>query len=254
MPLNGAQPEFVRALLDGAGPPASLRLAETGDAAHLRFGVYRNNVFASLVSVLSARYPAAAALLGEAFFRAMAVEFVRTHPPETPVMLEYGARFPAFAAGFEPAADYPYVADVARLEWAAHEATHAADAEAAEISALHAIDPARLATAVLTPHPAARLVRSPYPVHSIWRASSGDSSRAAMEFSGPEYVLVTRPDLDTALHPVPPGAFAFLSALMDGAALGPAAEAGFAADGGFDLASTLALAFAAGAFVSVRPE
>jgi hypothetical protein len=252
MPHNGVLSQFAHALLDRNDPPPSLRLAGDPDALQLRFGVYRNNVFSSLVSVLSARYPAVKVLLGEEFFRAMAAAFIRAHPPESPVMLEYGAKFPDFAAAFGAAVDYPYIAGVAQLEWAAHEATHAADASATDISALHTIDPARFGDAVLRLHPAVRLVSSPYPVHSIWRASLDPSSEPEAELSGAEHVLVTRPDFELAIQVVPRGAFAFLSALLDGAALGIAAEAGFAEDAGFDLAQTLALAFASGAVEHVH--
>ena len=55
-------------------------------------------------------------LVGEEFFRAMAQIHVRAHRPRSPLMFEYGDELPDFIAGFPPAADVPYLADVARLE------------------------------------------------------------------------------------------------------------------------------------------
>ena len=48
--------------------------------------------------------------------RAMAREFVRAHPPSSPLLFLYGQEFPAFMETFEPARSIPYLADVARIE------------------------------------------------------------------------------------------------------------------------------------------
>ena len=47
-----------------------------GGVPSRRFGVYRNNVYASLIDVLAGRFPVVARLVGEEFFRAMARAYV----------------------------------------------------------------------------------------------------------------------------------------------------------------------------------
>lgn len=252
MQPNGTQALFARALLERSSPPSALRLMGDGAALERRFGIYRNNVFASLAGVLAARFPATGALLGAEFFRGMAAAFVAGHPPRSPVMLDYGEELPAFIETFDPARDYPYVADVARLEWAMHSALHAADSEPVAISTLHDLDPARLDDVALTLHPSVRRVASDYPVLSVWRAALDPSACLDTEFSGAESVLVTRLEFDVVAELLSPGAFAFLNAVSDGRALGSAADAAFAAEPGFDLAQTLALIFSSGAIAQVR--
>ncbi|MBM3487112.1 MAG: DUF2063 domain-containing protein [Alphaproteobacteria bacterium] len=106
-------------------------------ASARRFDIHRNNVYASLVEALRTRFPVVERLVGPSFFPAMAASFIDDHPPRSPVLIEYGALMPTFIATFSPAADIPYLADVARLEWLRHAAYHAAEAEP--------LDPATLA-------------------------------------------------------------------------------------------------------------
>ena len=250
MPPNGTQAQFARALLDRAAPPSALRFADRGEALDRRFGVYRNNVFASLTSVLRTRFPAVEALVGTEFFSGMAAGFVAAHPPSTPVLLEYGGAFPAFVENFGPAQTWPYMAGVAALEWALHEASHAADADPIAIDALAAIDPSQIGGAHLVLHPSVRLIASDYPIVSIWRINV-ETAPLPEELSGAEHALIVRPDVTVSIHELSVGAHAFLSATANAASLGQALAAAQAAQPDFKLAATLALVFSAGAVAGV---
>ena len=81
------------------------------------------------------RYPVTRRLVGDDFFRAMARAFVAAQKPRSPVLIHYGADFPAFVEAFEPAREIPYLTDVARLENAWVEAYHAAEAPALALEA-----------------------------------------------------------------------------------------------------------------------
>jgi Putative DNA-binding domain len=67
--LADTQREFARAVLDTAAGTPSPLVRKTGGTPAKRFGVYRNNVYASLVDVLAGRFPAVERLVGDAFFR-----------------------------------------------------------------------------------------------------------------------------------------------------------------------------------------
>lgn len=250
MQPNTAQSSFARALLARAGVPADLRLAGDSETVARRFGVHRNNLFASLVTSLAARFPVVQLLAGEAFFRGMAAAFVAEAPPPTPVLLEYGGGFPAFIAQFGPAKDVPYLADVARFEWARHDALNAADAEPADLSIIAAAAPETLADLRLILHPAARVFASNYPVVTVWRIHM-DGAEATGELSGPEAVLITRPDLSVHVHSLTPGSLAFLTVTLRGGRLGEAAAAAQTAQADFDLAAALTQIFMAGAIAGL---
>jgi len=241
------QAEFREALLDPDRPVPPGLTAPGGRPAGRRFDVYRNNVTVSLSNALAEGFPVLVKLLGEDFFKAMAREFLRAHPPSSPLLMLYGAALPDFLASFPPVAEYPYLADVARLELALRQSYHAADSRSVDPGALAALAPDRLLDARLDIAPAVRLVASPWPVLSIWRANTEpDAPAPAM---GAEEVLVGRPDFDPRTWLLPPGGAAFTSALAADKPLGAAlAEAG----DDFDLAAALRALLAAGAITRIR--
>jgi hypothetical protein len=216
---------FAAALADpAAATPAQIRGQEGAPDAR-RFAVYRNNIALSLIASLAARYPVTRRLVGEDFFRAMARAYAAVNKPNTPVLIRYGGGFPAFIAGFEPARDLAYLADVARLENAWVEAYHAAEAAPLALAALAGLDEESLAAAGVVFHPAARVLSSGHPVASIWAAHQGVVEVAAVENWRPEEALITRPEAEVLLRVLPPGGFAFASALLKGASVGEAHQA-----------------------------
>lgn len=224
---------FVPALLDpGVAIPDGLTDG-AGHPAGRRFDVYRNNVTVSLTDALAVGFPVIQKLVGEAFFRAMAVEFLRAHPPATPVLVRWGEDFPGFLESFKPVAHLPYLVDVARLEYALREAYHAADATPVAPDALGTPD---LASARLRLAPATRLVASRFPIHAIWRFNTDPAAPPVS--GGAQSVLVTRPDWDPWPRLIAPDAARFIAALLAGENLGEAAEA---AGENHDLAATLTL-------------
>ena len=100
MPFSRTIEAFAQALADPARPPPSQTMGREGAADARRFAVYRNNIAASLIGALAARYPVTQRLVGEAFFRAMAGAFVAEAKPRSPVILHYGADFPDYIARF----------------------------------------------------------------------------------------------------------------------------------------------------------
>ena len=251
------QAPFAAALLDAAAPLPRGITGPTGGPAPKRFGVYRNNVVVGLVEALMATYPVVLKLVGDEFFRSAAAIHVRQEPPTSPVLLSYGAGFSDFLDCFEPARTVPYLGDVARLEWAWTVAFHAADAAPLDAAALGAVAPDTLATLTLAPHPAMHIVRSAYPVVSIYEANRCDADPAAIDLpQAGEDALLTRPDLDVEIRRLPRGGADFVLALADGVTLGKAAIAGAEAaariGADFDLAGNLAGILEASAFHALR--
>lgn len=214
---------FAAALVDPAeAVPAGVN-GRRAVADGRRFAVYRNNVHVGLVEALLKRYPVVARLVGEEFFRGMARVYVGAHKPASPLLIHYGADFPAFIAGFAPAAGIGYLADVARLESAWLEAYHAADATPLAIAALLALPPERLPELRLRPHPASRLVVSRFPVGSIWSAHRSEPVQP-VGHARPETVLLVRPTADVGVTVLPSGDTDFITALLAGKSVAEAAE------------------------------
>lgn len=246
MPEPAHDAAFAPGLLDPTRPPPA------GLQVPGRYDVHRNNVTVSLIDALAAIYPAVERLTGSEFFRTMARLHVCATPPSSPLLFDYGRDFPDFIDGYPHAQGVPYLGDVARLERAWLDAYHAADAPSLALADLAALDPARLADAVLTPHPAARVVRSRHPALSIFLMNRPPVDPSArLESGAAEDALVTRPGFDVRVRLLPPGGAAFIATLMQGRPLGDAVAAAAADDADFDLRANLAVVVDAGAFTRV---
>lgn len=251
------QAQFADALLDPLQPcPAGLRTWNGSDPAR-RLAVYRNNVRVSLVDALADTFPVVQQLVGEDFFRAMAALFVREHPPRSRVLAHYGDALPAFIAGFAPAAPVPYLADVARLEFARVRAFHAADAAPVPADAVsHALASGdRIGELRLRCHPSLWVWRSAHALVSIWAAHQHEDGLASVDAEQPEDALVLRSGLDVLVQRAPAGAVEFIQALQQGCPYGEAALAATARVPGFEPTATLALLFNHGALCAIHlPE
>jgi hypothetical protein len=242
---------FAPALLDPACAPPAGVAGPQGKAAAKRYDVYRNNVTVSLIDALAAIYPAVQRITGSDFFRAMARFHLRSTPPTSPLLFEYGRDFPAFIETYEYAQSLPWLADVARIERAWLDAYHAADAAPLSAMALSALAPERLADAVFTAHPATRIVRSQFSAVTIFAANRGNEPAGRIDASTPEDALITRPDFDVVVRSLAPGGADFLAALIAGQSLGEAAASALQASPAFDIACNIAGLVEAGAFTSV---
>ena len=253
------QAEFAAALLDPVHPgPAGLRSWNGSDAAQ-SLAVHRNNVSVSLVDALADTFAVVRALVGETFFRAMALEFVRRQPPRSVVLARHGDGLPDFIAQFAPVAGLPYLPDVARLEALRSQASQAPDAPplrtlgAAVQAALQ--DPAQAASLRLRLHPSAAVLDTRHAAVSLWAAHQGLLPLEDVDPLLPESALVIRPDMDVLVLRLPPGGAALVQGLLQRLPLGEAANAALAADARFDLVANLSLLLQHGAVCAIHlPE
>ena len=239
----GREPAWLDALLTPAKPvPPGLSAWNGSDPAQ-RFAVYRNNVTVSLINALADTFAVTRQLVGEDFFRAMAREFVYSSPPDCPLLTEYGSGFPAFIAGFPPAAALPYLADTARLEFSYLQAYHAADAVSLppdQFASLLA-RPEALAAVRLDLHPSLHTLQSQYAIASLWAAHQGLGDLADVDPDVAENAWVARNGLQVLVLRMRTGDCQFAGALQRGRPLGEAARLAQKADPEFDLSTCLAI-------------
>lgn len=240
-PLRELQGRFLAGIFDPEDERIADRIRPQGLSAARRLKVYRNNVYSSLSGALRAVYPVVERLVGPGFFDYAAHEFVTAVPSRSGDIQQYGGEFPGFLASFDPAGSLPYLADVARLEWAYHEAFHAADARPFDPAGLRNVRPDDLETLTAEVHPAVRLIASPYPVLRIWeanRSEDGESASVSLD-EGPAHVLIVRPALEVELRVLSAAQFALAQALQRGATLDAAVARALSLEPAFDLATFL---------------
>lgn len=243
---------FVRALLDPDLPPPVDLKATHGKPPLRRFAVYRNNVVAGLAGALAEGFPICLRLVGEEFFQAMAQRYVRLSLPRTPMLFEYGEDFADFVSEFEPARSLPYLADVARLEYALGRAYHAQDAAPLSLDSLRSLPLQLLEAATVSFHPSTQVVPSPYPIVSIWRANMAPDPPRILRLSHGEDALVVRPRLNVEAHVLPAGGSAFIEGLMEGGTFGMALSAASRRAQNFDLSANIHLLLASEALTAIN--
>src|SRR5262249_51148016 len=202
--------------------------AVTGDAipAAARLDVYRHHVFESLGKALAPTFPTVQSVVGPDFFRRLARDFVAHALPAQPVLTEYGAELPAFIADYAPAHGLPYLADVARLDWALNLAFHAPAGKPLTAADLAAVPVQQLPAMSVVMPAGTRLIDSPYPLDRIWQASQPDAGDATVDLSsGGCQLLVLRRADDAGFVGLNAGEARFVAALLDGATLEMAANA-----------------------------
>lgn len=189
--MKAQQQAFVDALLGRGAAPAGVD--DRGLA------VYRRNLRALSAQALAVPFTRLREALGEAEFASLAWTFWRAHPPERGDLGLWGGALAAFLA--EHAGEASGLPDLARLDWALHEAERAADAtlEADSLARLGDTPPASL---WLQLRPGVALVP---------------------QAGGP--VLVWRQGWRGRWQALPPGQAAFMRALLGGAALADALAA-----------------------------
>jgi len=250
--LAELQADFAAALTDPARPAPETVLRQVDLPQSRRFDVYRNNMMVSLIEAMEATFPVLRRLVGADFFQAAAKTYIGLEPPRSPVLLLYGRGFGDFLDGFDPAKDVPYLGDVARLEWAWLNAYHAADAEPLSIDALAEIPQAGLEGLRFTLHPSLQLLRSRFPVVSLWAVTSGADPTAGVDMTRGEAAAVLRPAAAVDVRLLPPGGYDFMQQLAAGHGLAQAAGAASESCSDFDLATHLQGLFELGAVVGLK--
>lgn len=246
---------FADALLDAQ--LASQVLAQFRPAQHgeHRFALYRGNQSATWSKTLAAAFPVLQALVGQEFFDALARAYGRAVPSGNADLNHFGARLADFLPTFPPVADYPYLPDMAALEWALHRAHYAPAAPVLDAQQLAAIPPERIETATFGWQPAARLLTSPWAVAPLWLAHQPDSGVAfPTEMREDSYALVARPQWQAQVLALDAAGHAALTLLQQGGSFGAALDAAFALDEEFDVAAGLQAWLAQGVLSGVALE
>ncbi|MBL8308090.1 MAG: putative DNA-binding domain-containing protein [Rubrivivax sp.] len=224
------QQMLLRALLGDARPAVVAGWLRDGPRFERGFAAYQANAGAGAERALAAAYPTLQQLLGETSFAALARVFWRRHPATDGDIARWGSALAAFIADDEALADEPYLADVARLEWAVHEAERAADADAPQgLERLAEADPAGLRLVLV---PGSALIESPHPVVTIWQAHRSEAEdrfvavRAAFAAGQGEAAFVARQGWRTTVQALPAAEARFTAAVLARRPLAQALAAG----------------------------
>ncbi|WP_051710626.1 HvfC/BufC family peptide modification chaperone [Andreprevotia chitinilytica] len=211
--------DFTAALSDAEHVPAGLT-----EATRERIAVYRNNVRLNRMDALPAAFPLVAELVGEEYFRALARVYVIDTPARSANLHDDGASLADFIAGFGPAQELPYLADVARLDWARHRAYYADNVPPLDATEVAALSPEQFSAARFWFHPAVALVQSAqWPIADLLAMHEGGPT--AHIDAGGQTVLVWRGSNGVAWRQLNDDEARWLSTLLAGSSVGEALAA-----------------------------
>jgi hypothetical protein len=230
--------DFVETVDAGGTDPVSL------------LSIYRNNMLITLTETLAATFPVVRRLVDPRFFDYASQTFISSNLPSRPCLAEYGSEFPSFLALFPPAAELPYLSDVASLEWAISRVMRADIEPDMPLNSIVdiGIDPAEIRLRIGT---AVRYLASAYPIHQIWLANRPDIEPVEMNLSHKGDHLQIRQTDSLELLCLPEAVWLFRALIADGGGLGAAAEAALELDPLFELPVALATMFNEGIVVGL---
>lgn len=208
--LAALQAELAEALLSGRFEAVEARLQPILIGGGEALQVHRDTALGGLVNALKLSFPTVLALVGEDFFDQAALAFVVSAPPSSAWLTGYGEGFAEFLETYELAQDLPYLADVARFDFAVDAAGNAAVGEDGP-----SLD---LGEAVLTLDASLRLIDLHYPANAIRDALNEDEERLAeidMRRQRRSLALWRLPD-GAGLRRLSPISAAFVKAVLDG--------------------------------------
>lgn len=195
------------------------------ESAETMFGVYRNAYWARLVEALGNDFPGLKALMGDEAFDRMARAYVAKHPSQHPSIRWAGRHLGEFLATEAPYRAEPWIADMARFDWALAFAFDAADAPAAGLADLAGVPPEFWGSIRLAFHPTLDAFRISTPVDEA-RPQLLDNADIRLDRAArcARAIMAWRIEHDVKFRAIDLLEFAALQAMTGGATFGDLCE------------------------------
>jgi len=199
MNLRETQREILAAIRNGAIAPAL-----QGDIVNGRgldsqrcLAIHRQTWLGARMEVLQSAFPVCRQIVGDECFRLLCRECALACPSLHPNLHCYPENFTAWLEAWitdrPEFADYAYLADLARFEWARYRTWQTGSDGSFDFTAFAALDTSQKAKVRFRLDESASLVESPYPIHEIWQLHQRNASQSSLTAGNlPERLLVYR--------------------------------------------------------------
>lgn len=175
--------------------------------------VYHNNYYVSLTEALVITYPGIIKLVGQEFFEFICRKFIKQHPHQSGDLTLFGEQLNTYIENSPECKNLPYLADIAKLEWAFELAYHAKDVTSQDLSLLETTEPAAYSQLKFTINPGCFIVESNYPIFDIWKFDGQDELDIN---AGGQNVLIWKQDFEVLTEVVEADFINFLGKLQAG--------------------------------------
>ena len=186
------QRDFAKHLYQKSAKNIIADLPYSNLEALARLNIYRNNVLGNFTSVLSSIYEVVFKLVGEKYFEKLSEEFCQKYPSKSGNLDNYGSEFPEFLKKIIRKHKLPYLPDVARLELFFHQAYFTKDAPDFDVKKFQKIAPEDFFNLTFGLHPSCFLLKSKFPIFSIWKNNIEKKSSKKISLNNPEFALIDK--------------------------------------------------------------
>ena len=206
--------------------PEKTLLNPQGDASgEERMNVYASGYVARIRETLIEVYGTIRRTLGDGRFDEAAKAYAFRYPSQNYNLNFAGRHFPDFLKDFAPARPFPFLSDLARLEWLIWESFHAFDGPSVQSSELAGIALEKWENTRLAFQPSVRILASSWPVLDLWAAKqSPEAPPKGGAAPRPQWILISRKEDQVRCELIDEPRYHVLKSLLSGETLGRACE------------------------------
>lgn len=224
---EGVQKGLADLAAKGDPAPEQLRKWIVSDhklSAEGRLDVYANMYFYRLKDALLADYPKIAKIVGDDRFHNLVTDYLLVHPSKHYSLRYVGQPFAEFLKSHRESQEYPWLPDLAALEWAWGDAFQAENSPVLDRESLATLDPDQWAEVRFQLALGVHLVEVGWDLDALWE------NTALVPEQKRQALLVYREDDMAAFHVVPAEDVPALKALLDGKTFAEVCEAALQSD------------------------
>jgi uncharacterized protein (UPF0276 family) len=228
VPLREAQRSMKDAILPGRKTESVAKLLNPQGNVQggERMSVYAGGYIARIKESLGEVYGGIRHILGEGAFISLAADYARAYPSRDYNLNHAGKNLAEHARSSDWAARFPFLPDLALLEWGVARAFHANQPDAFDPASLVSVAEDEWGNVVFECQPSVTVVSSQWPVVDIWKARKAPLSELNVDLVGrPQAAVIYRHGLDVHCDALTDPESVFLSALFEGKTLDQACEA-----------------------------
>lgn len=167
--LMNLQNKFQSYLITSAGD-INKDIKETNKiSASTRLQIYSNAYQFRLIEALASNFPILQKYLGEQQFQELALLYIAAHPSAFKSIRWFGDRLENFLREHSKYAEFPYLAELSKLEWHMTLTFDAPDRELIDMETVMQIPPEDWAMMRFAPHPSVYILDFQWNVVQIWQ-------------------------------------------------------------------------------------
>ena len=216
------QKHFAQLMHDAEAKNEMSALFATSDLeVETGLAVYRNNLKVAWRNALIATFPVLSQLLSNEGMGVLAHDYLKVHPSQSGDLNDLGVHLSDFLKDYPPLADYPYLPEVAALEWRVNCAHGAADHVPLQIADLMVHGTEDWLAARVEFASSASLMMTQAAAGSIWLAHQADGDLSVLQrdsvIAQSERILISRPLWRVEVRVLDEAIYQLLIQLRDGA-------------------------------------